>query len=76
MSTMEKKYTLGEQREIAYNAYLCSLDEHELRAYLAANVLVDGTQQSLEMRLHDMFHECKINEDTIGAEILVLLGEL
>lgn len=68
--------TLGETREIAYNAYIMSLDAHELTAYLKANIFVDGTQQSLELHLHDQFRQGKISEDTLGAEILILLGEL
>lgn len=63
-------------RKIAYNAYLSSLDPCELRAFLNANKLVDDTLMSMELYMYDAFVSGKIDEDTIGAEILVLLGEL
>lgn len=61
------------EREIAYNAYLSSLDQTELNAYLRCNT-VEG--ESLELVLHDSFVAGIIAEDTLGAEILNLLGEL
>lgn len=64
---------LGTQREIAYNAYLSSLEEHELQAYLRANT---DNGSSLELQLHDLYVRCEIEEDTIGAWILALLGEI
>lgn len=86
MSTIE--LTLGQERENAYNAYLASLDTHEVQAlcgarigdrfqtdYLDLGVKFDPSD-SLELYLHDMFVAGAIQEDCIGAEILVLLGEL
>lgn len=63
-------------RELAYNVFMSSLDVHELEVYLQANVLVDESLQSLELHLFDRFVNGEIGEDTIGAEILVLLGEM
>lgn len=75
-------------REIAYNAYLASLDSWEVHALCRAQIgeqhihdyLDIGTKfnvgDSLEMYLHDMFVAGAIQEDCIGAEILVLLGEM
>lgn len=73
---LTEELTLGQKREIEYNAYLSSFDVYELHALLHARRVVNGTIVSLEMQLHDQFVECKIDTDTIGAEILILLGEL
>ena len=87
MATIETA-TLGQEREIAYNAYLASLDSTEVRALCRARLgdrfqtdyLDTGTKynpsDSLELYLHDMFVAGAIQEDCIGAEILDLLGEL
>jgi hypothetical protein len=66
------------ERESAYNAYLASLDETELDAYLRCNNEVGEFSgvESLELFFHDMFVAGTIHEDTIGAKILELLGEI
>lgn len=60
------------QREIAYNAYLCSLDSRGLEVYLDAL----WEDESLELHFHDLYVAGIIIEHDIGCMILHLLGEL
>lgn len=87
MSSTIQTATLGELREMEYLDFLKALDKHEVHALCAARLgdsaekyVTDGepwqSSDSLELFMHDMFVKGHLTQADIGAEILILLGEL